>query len=89
MHHYRELYAMYDDHAGEVQNSEKQWTELRDLGGNVRSAERTALKKMRYDDRVSDHVLRKLERELDLMDTRYISESRPCFSRVAAPRYIE
>ena len=44
MHHYRELYAMYDDHAGEVQNSEKRWTELRDLGGNVRSAERAALK---------------------------------------------
>ena len=74
MQHYRELYAMYDDHAGEIQNSEKQWTELRDLGGNVRAAERAALKKMRYDDRISDHVLRKLERELDLLDTRYISE---------------
>jgi monovalent cation/hydrogen antiporter len=73
MHHYRELYAMYDDHAGE-QNNEKQWTELRDLGGNVRAAERAALKKMRYEDRVSDHVLRKLERELDLLDTRFISE---------------
>jgi CPA1 family monovalent cation:H+ antiporter len=73
MQHYRELYAMYDDHAGE-QNSEKQWTELRDLGGNVRSAERAALKKMRYEDRISDHVLRKLERELDLLDTRFISE---------------
>jgi CPA1 family monovalent cation:H+ antiporter len=74
MQHYRELYAMYDDHAGEAQNSEKQWTELRDLGGDVRSAERSALKKMRYDDRISDHVLRKLERELDLLDTRFISE---------------
>jgi monovalent cation/hydrogen antiporter len=73
MQHYRELYAMYDDHGGE-QNSEKQWTELRDLGGNVRSAERAALKKMRYEDRISDHVLRKLERELDLLDTRFISE---------------
>ncbi len=72
--HYRELYAMYDDHAGEVQNTEKQWTELRDLGGNVRAAERAALRKMRHDDGVSDHVLRKLERELDLLDTRYISE---------------
>jgi hypothetical protein len=29
---------------------------------------------MRYDDRVSDHVIRKLERELDLLDIRYISE---------------
>lgn len=74
MQHYRELYAIYDDHAGQVQNSEKQWTELRDLGGNVRTAERAALKKMRYDDRISDHVLRKLERELDLLDTRFISE---------------
>jgi CPA1 family monovalent cation:H+ antiporter len=74
MQHYREIYAMYDDHAGEAQNSEKQWTELRDLGGDVRSAERSALKKMRYDDRISDHVLRKLERELDLLDTRFISE---------------
>ena len=71
--HYRELYSMYDDHAGE-QNSEKQWTELRDLGGNVRAAERTALKKMRHEDHVSGHVLRKLERELDLLDTRFISE---------------
>jgi CPA1 family monovalent cation:H+ antiporter len=74
MQHYRELYAMYDDHAGEAQNSEKQWTELRDLGGDVRTAERSALKKMRYEDRISDHVLRKLERELDLLDTRFISE---------------
>lgn len=67
MHYYRELDAMYDDHAGEVQNSV-------DLGGNVRSTERAALKKMRYEDRVSNRVLRKLEREADLLDTRYISE---------------
>jgi hypothetical protein len=26
---------------------------------------------MRYEDRISDHVLRKLERELDLLDTRF------------------
>lgn len=73
MHHYRELYALYDDHPDE-QNAEKQWTELRDLNGNVRAAERAALKKMRYEDRISDHVLRKLERELDLLDTRFVSE---------------
>jgi hypothetical protein len=29
---------------------------------------------MRSEDRISDYVLRKLERELDLLDTRYISE---------------
>jgi hypothetical protein len=28
--------------------------------------------KMRYEDRISDHVLRKLERELDLLDTRFV-----------------
>jgi monovalent cation/hydrogen antiporter len=73
MHHYRELYALYDDHTG-AQNTEKQWTDLRDLNGNVRAAERAALKKMRSEDRISDHVLRKLERELDLLDTRFISK---------------
>lgn len=74
VHHYRELYAMYDDHASEPQGTEKQWVELRDLGGDVRTAERAALKKMRSEDRISDHVLRKLERELDLLDTRFVSE---------------
>jgi CPA1 family monovalent cation:H+ antiporter len=74
MQHYRELYAMYDDHKADDQTSEKQWVELRDLGGDVRTAERAALKKMRSEDRISDYVLRKLERELDLLDTRYISE---------------
>ncbi|HEX6772930.1 MAG TPA: Na+/H+ antiporter [Acidobacteriaceae bacterium] len=72
--HYRELYAMYDEQKPDNQGSEKQWIELRDLGGDVRTAERAALKKMRSEDRISDHVLRKLERELDLLDTRFISE---------------
>jgi CPA1 family monovalent cation:H+ antiporter len=65
---------MYDDHSDAMEKSEKQWTELRDLGGSVRSAERAALKKMRYEDRISDYVLRRLERELDLLDTRYTSD---------------
>lgn len=72
--HYRELYALYDDHSANPHDTEKQWTELRDLGMDVRAAERAALKKMRGEDRMSDHVLRKLERELDLLDTRYIAD---------------
>ena len=74
VHHYRELYAMYDADEHDTQENENQWVELRDLGGDVRTAERAALKKMRSEDRISDHVLRKLERELDLLDTRFISD---------------
>ncbi len=74
VHHYRELYAMYDEQKPDDKSSGKQWIELRDLGGDVRTAERAALKRMRSEDRISDHVLRKLERELDLLDTRFISE---------------
>ena len=47
-------------------------TQMYDLNSRVRAAERATLVKMRYEDRVSDHVLRKLERELDLLDTRFM-----------------
>jgi len=49
-----------------------QWSQMYDLNNRVRAAERAALSKMRYEDRISDHVLRKLERELDLLDTRFV-----------------
>jgi CPA1 family monovalent cation:H+ antiporter len=42
-----------------------------ELNSRVRAAERATLVKMRNEDRVSDQVLRKLERELDLLDTRF------------------
>jgi CPA1 family monovalent cation:H+ antiporter len=50
----------------------KQWGQMYDLNSRVRAAERATLVKMRYEDRISDHVLRKLERELDLLDTRFV-----------------
>jgi CPA1 family monovalent cation:H+ antiporter len=70
MQHYRELYELYDDRDTR-EESGRQWIQLRNLGASVRAAERSALQKMRYEGRISEHVLRKLERELDLLDSRY------------------
>jgi monovalent cation/hydrogen antiporter len=72
MQHYKERYAMVDGHrAGAEDPSPGQWFRMYDLNNRVRAAERAALAKMRREDRISDHVLRKLERELDLLDTRF------------------
>jgi CPA1 family monovalent cation:H+ antiporter len=73
MQHYKDRYAMVDGQkaAGE-DSSPGQWSQMYDLNNRVRAAERAALLKMRYEDRMSDHVLRKLERELDLLDTRFM-----------------
>jgi CPA1 family monovalent cation:H+ antiporter len=73
MQHYKERYALVDEHAVDGTGSEQQWAELGDLNARVRDAERAALKHMRFEDQISDHVLRKLERELDLLDTRFLS----------------
>jgi NhaP-type Na+/H+ or K+/H+ antiporter len=73
MQHYKERYALVDEPAVDGTGSEQQWAELGDLNARVRDAERAALKRMRFEDQISDHVLRKLERELDLLDTRFLS----------------
>ena len=73
MHHYKERYAMLDGHkATEEDPTPKQWSQMYDLNNRVRAAERAALAKMRNEHEISDHVLRKLERELDLLDTRFM-----------------
>jgi CPA1 family monovalent cation:H+ antiporter len=72
MQHYKERYAMVDGHRKDVEDpTTGQWAQMYDLNNRVRAAERATLIKMRYEDRISDHVLRKLERELDLLDTRF------------------
>src|ERR1700761_3690017 len=73
LHHYKERYAMVEGHPKDAEDpTPGQWTEMYDLNSRVRAAERATLVKMRYEDRISDHVLRKLERELDLLDTRFV-----------------
>jgi CPA1 family monovalent cation:H+ antiporter len=73
MHHYKERYAMVEGQREDVEDpTPAQWSQMYDLNNRVRAAERAALVKMRYEDRISDHVLRKLERELDLLDTRFM-----------------
>jgi hypothetical protein len=63
---------MVDGHLKNVEDpTPGEWAQRYDLNNQVRAAERSALAKMRYEDRISDHVLRKLERELDLLDTRF------------------
>lgn len=72
MQHYKERYAMVDGAPKDVKDpTSGQWAQMYDLNNQVRAAERATLVKMRYEDRISDHVLRKLERELDLLDTRF------------------
>jgi CPA1 family monovalent cation:H+ antiporter len=72
MQHYKERYAMVDGPPKDVKDpTSGQWAQMYDLNNKVRAAERATLVKMRYEDRISDHVLRKLERELDLLDTRF------------------
>ncbi len=72
MQHYKERYAMVEEAPGDVKDpTSRQWAQMYDLNNQVRAAERATLVKMRYEDRINDHVLRKLERELDLLDTRF------------------
>ena len=72
MQHYKERYAMVDGRPKDVEDpTAGQWNQMYELNSRVRDAERATLVKMRYEDRVSDQVLRKLERELDLLDTRF------------------
>ncbi len=76
LHHYKERYAMVDGHPKDVEDpTPNQWVQMYDLNSRVRAAERAALVKMRYEDRISEHVLRKLERELDLLDARFVPRS--------------
>jgi CPA1 family monovalent cation:H+ antiporter len=73
LHHYKERYAMVDGHKTGVEDpTPRQWSQMYDLNSRVRAVERATLSKMRYEDRISDHVLRKLERELDLLDARFV-----------------
>jgi len=75
MQHYKERYAMVDGPPKDVEDpTTGQWAQMYDLNNRVRAAERATLVKMRYEDRINDHVLRKLERELDLLDTRFAPE---------------
>jgi len=67
------IQMMVDGHkATEEDPTPKQWSQMYDLNNRVRAAERAALAKMRNEHEISDHVLRKLERELDLLDTRFM-----------------
>jgi Na+/H+ antiporter len=80
VHHYRERYALFDEEAsadgnGHGSRQTNGWQSTRDLNARVRAAERVALAKLRAEDVVSDHVLRKLERELDLLDLRFVPPS--------------
>jgi monovalent cation/hydrogen antiporter len=83
VHHYRDRYALFDDKAsadgangdGHGSTQPNGWRSARDLNARVRAAERVALAKLRAEDVVSDHVLRKLERELDLLDIRFVPPS--------------
>jgi CPA1 family monovalent cation:H+ antiporter len=73
LHHYNERYAMVDGYPKDGEDpTPNQWAQMYDLNNKVRAAERSTLAKMRYEDRISEHVLRKLERELDLLDARFV-----------------
>ncbi len=76
LQHYKERYAhVKQQSAEERQSDDGQWAKIRDLSGLVRDRERATLQALRDEDRISDHVLRKLERELDLLDTRFVSRA--------------
>ncbi len=73
LQHYKERYAMVEEHSKDAEDpTPNQWAQMYDLNNRVRAAERSTLAKMRYEDRISEHVLRKLERELDLLDARFV-----------------
>ncbi len=74
LQHYQERYEhVREKDAGMRSGKSGQWAQIRDLNGRVREKERAALEALRAEDRISDHVLRKLERELDLLDIRFVS----------------
>jgi hypothetical protein len=51
-----------------------EYRQYRRLEGQVRAAERSALMRLREQNQVNDEVLRKMERELDLVDIRHLSD---------------
>jgi monovalent cation/hydrogen antiporter len=67
--HYRQRLALIDctDPEPEI----RRYQSATDLSQELRGVERSTAVKLRDQDRISDLVLRKLERELDLLDTRF------------------
>jgi monovalent cation/hydrogen antiporter len=51
--------------------SREEFKRFRDLAGQVRSVQRAALLHMRNENHINDEVMRKLERELDIVEARF------------------
>ncbi len=74
LRHYQQRLSTIE--AAEVETPQtKELRHSRRLTQELRRIERTTLQKMHADEKISDGVLRKLERELDLLDARFTSRT--------------
>lgn len=72
MQHYKQRFATVKDGRPEEHEPRRErFFQVRELSQRAREKERSALLQLRYENRVSDHILRGLERELDLLDLRF------------------
>jgi NhaP-type Na+/H+ or K+/H+ antiporter len=72
MQHYKQRYALVNDaRSAEHDPTPEQFLRVRELSQRVRERERGALLALRNENKVNDHILRDLERELDLLDMRF------------------
>ena len=78
--HYQQRLSTITQRAAGVQSEEqnaltKELRHSRQLTRELRSVERATLQEMHVDEQINDAVLRKLERELDLLDARFTSRA--------------
>ncbi len=72
-HYLRRLEEAQSDASDHAHHPASKYERYRVLSNRLRAEERSAILRMRDEEKINDEVLRTLERELDLMDARYLS----------------
>jgi hypothetical protein len=73
LHHYQQRLDDANASSATAALDVANYAQYRELEGRLRAVERSAILRMRDQNQINDEVLRRLERELDLLDARHIS----------------
>ncbi|MGB0035865.1 MAG: Na+/H+ antiporter [Candidatus Acidiferrales bacterium] len=69
--HRRRLKLLEEEESEGSEAHREEFTRLRELSAQVRAVQRAAILHMRNQNEINDEVMRKLEREIDLLDVRF------------------
>jgi CPA1 family monovalent cation:H+ antiporter len=76
LHHYQQRLEEAESTSTATTSDAANYEQYRVLSSQLRGVERSAILRLRDQNTISDEVLRTLERDLDMMDARFLS-SRP------------